>query len=106
MEDAVDSFRRHEQRSVLRGGGLAAVAGSVKMRQMLADDRSIPPARPMAQLSEEGDQPAILRHLMLLMPLPTLTASATQGLRRAATREALGAVLSHFHFLAAGRPLP
>lgn len=99
INDAINAYPRHEQRSVLLAGGWLLLRGDPGLRQMLADGRH-PAAAAMAELVDEGDQPAIIRALVPMLVLPTQATAARTGLRRAAKRENLGPMLAQYHLLA------
>lgn len=99
IDEAVDAYRRHEQRSALVATAWLLLRGSPAVRQALADPRHVASAA-MAELVDEGDQPAIVRHLILFMRIPLLADAAITGLGRAADRGQLGPMLGQYHLLA------
>ena len=98
LEDAVGVFARHEQQSVVVAAAWLLMRGSTALRQTF-EDRNHAATRTLAALLETGDQPAILRSLMLLMTREPLTRPAIAGLRRAAKHSQLAPVLAHYHLL-------
>lgn len=98
LDEAVQCFGRHEQRSALVAAVWLAMRGSGALRQTLGQEKD-PATRAMAALMEEAEQPAVLRSLAVLMSVPTVREAGRRGLRRAGERGRLGPMLAHFHML-------
>lgn len=98
VNEALTAQQRHEQRSVLVAAAWLLLRGEPTLNQLLCNQRQ-PAAQAMPELVDEGDQPAIVRSLMLFMRMPPLVDAALTGIRRAAQREALGPMLGQHHLL-------